>query len=51
MDQSDYLRDQACRYRQLAEAAGDSSAKAEILNLATACGEVANEIEDLRAAG
>jgi hypothetical protein len=37
MDYSDYLREQAAKYRQLAETAEDPSVKREILELAAVC--------------
>ena len=46
MDCVDYLRDQASKYRQLAETAGDSFIKQELLDLAAVCEEVANSMED-----
>ena len=51
MDYSDYLREQAAKYRQLAETAKDPSVKREILELAAVCEEVANEIDDRRTSG
>ena len=51
MDYSDYLREQAAKYRQLAETAKDPSVKREILELAAVCEEVANEIDDQRTSG
>ena len=51
MHESDYLREEAARYRQLAELAEDAAAKEELLELAAVCEEVANEIDDRRAAG
>jgi hypothetical protein len=51
MDYSDYLREQAAKYRQLAETAEDPSVKREILELAAVCEEVANEIDDRRTSG
>jgi hypothetical protein len=45
MDWPDYLRDQAAMYRQLAEQA-DDAVKSEILELASVCEDVANNIED-----
>jgi hypothetical protein len=50
MDWADYLRDEAAKYRQLAEAAEDPVVKVELLELAETCEEVANNIED-RATG
>ena len=46
MDWADYLRDQAAKYRQLAETAEDLRIKQELLDLAAICEEVANNIED-----
>jgi hypothetical protein len=46
MDGADYLRDQAVRYRQLAEQTDDLVIKNEMLELASVCEEVANNIED-----
>jgi hypothetical protein len=40
MDWADYLRDQAAKYRQLAETAEDLSVKRELLDLAAICEEV-----------
>jgi hypothetical protein len=46
MDWPNYLRDQAAMYRQLAEQADDAVVKSEMLELASVCEEVANDIED-----
>jgi len=46
MDWPDYLRDQAAMYRRLAEQADDPVVKNEMLELASVCVEVANNIED-----
>jgi hypothetical protein len=51
MHYSDYLREQAGKYRQLAEAAEDAFVKQEFLELAAVCEGVANEIDDRRASG
>jgi hypothetical protein len=51
MHYSDYLREQAAKYRQLAEAAEDTSVKEEFLELAAVCEEVANKIDDRRTSG
>jgi hypothetical protein len=51
MRYSDYLREQAAKYRKLAETAEDAFAKQEFLELAAVCEEVANEIDDQRASG
>ena len=48
---SDYLREQATKYRELAEKAADAFVKQELLELAETCEEVANEIDDRRASG
>ena len=45
MDWADYLRDEAAKYRQLAEAAEDLSIKQELLDLAAVCEEAADNIE------
>jgi hypothetical protein len=44
MDWADYLRDEAAKYRQLAETAEDLSIKQELLDLAAVCEEAANNI-------
>jgi hypothetical protein len=46
MDWGDYLRDEAAKYRQLAETAEDPLVKQELLDLAAVCEEVANNIDD-----
>ena len=46
MDWPDYLREQAAMYRRLAEQADDPVVKTEMLELASVCEEVANDIED-----
>ena len=46
MELDDYLRDQASNYRQLACESTDDEVKEELLDLAAACEEVANNIED-----
>jgi hypothetical protein len=51
MDWPDYLRDQASMYRQQAEQADDPFVKIELLELASVCEEVANNIEDQQTAG
>jgi hypothetical protein len=51
MHNSDYYREQAVAYRQLAEVANDAAAKQEFLELAAACEEVAEHIDDCRASG
>ncbi len=47
----DYLRDQAVKYRQLAEKSEDDFVKQELMELAAVCEEVANDIEDRLTAG
>jgi dihydroneopterin aldolase len=51
MHNSDYLREQAVKYRELAEKAEDSLEKQELRELADVCEEVANKIDDRRASG
>ena len=51
MHNSDYYREQAAKYRELAERAADSAARQEFLELAAACEEAADRIDDLRASG
>ena len=51
MHNSDYLRDQAAKYRELAEKAEDPFIKQEFLDLAAVCEEVADKIDDHRASG
>jgi hypothetical protein len=46
MDWADYLREEAAKYRQLAEQTDDPVIKNEMLELASVCEEVANNIED-----
>jgi hypothetical protein len=46
MDWPDYLRDEAAKFRQLADTAEDPSIKQELFELAAVCEEVANNIED-----
>jgi sirohydrochlorin ferrochelatase len=48
---SDYLREQATKYRELAEQAEDPVVKKEFLELAGTCEEVANDLDDRRASG
>jgi hypothetical protein len=47
----DYLRDEARKYRELAEQAKDPLIKKELMELAAICEEVANHIEDRMTAG
>ncbi len=51
MHYSDYMREEALRYRKLAETACDTRLKDEFLELAEICDEVALKIDDLRASG
>jgi hypothetical protein len=51
MEYSDYLRDQAVEYRRLAEAADDPTIREDLFETAAVCEEVANNIDDRRAAG
>lgn len=46
-----YLREQATKYRELAETAEDPVVKKEFLELADTCEEVANDLDDRRASG
>jgi hypothetical protein len=48
---SDYLREQAAKYRELAEKAEEPGIKQEFFELAEVCEEVANKIDDRRASG
>ena len=48
---SDYLREQAAKYRELAERAEDPFVKKEFLELSDVCEEVPNNIDDRRASG
>jgi hypothetical protein len=45
-DWPDSLRGQAALYRKLAEQTDDSFVKSELLELASVCEEIANNIED-----
>jgi hypothetical protein len=51
MHNSDYYREQAVYYRQLAAAAETPAAKQEFLELAEACEEAADRMDDCRASG
>jgi len=51
MDWDDYLRDEARKYRKLAEEAADPLIKQELLELADICDKVADNIEDRMTAG
>jgi hypothetical protein len=47
----DYLREQATKYRELAEHAEVRYVQDELLDLASVCDEVANDIEDQLTSG
>jgi hypothetical protein len=47
----DYLRDQAVQYRELAASEDDEGVKKELIELASVCEEVANDIEDRLTSG
>jgi len=51
MDWDDYLRDEAKKYRKLADEADDPLIKQELLELADICEKVAINIEDRMTAG
>ena len=51
MHYSDYLREQAAEYRQLAGVAEDATIKEDLFDSAAICEEVANNIDDRRASG
>ena len=51
MHNSDYYREQAAKNRELVEGAKDAATKQEFLELAAACDEVADNIDDCRASG
>jgi hypothetical protein len=51
MDWRDYLRDEAKKYRELAEQTKDPLIKQELLELADVCDNVADDIEDRMTAG
>ena len=51
MHNSDYYREQAEHYRQLAAGADDPAARQEFLELAAACEEAADKMDDCRASG
>ena len=46
MDRPDHQRDDAAKYRKLAEQTDDPAIKIELLELASVCEEVASNIED-----
>ena len=47
----DYLRDQATKYRELAEQVQELLVRQELLELAAVCDEVADNIEDGQSGG
>ena len=51
MEYSDYLRDEATKYRKLADQTVNQLLKKELLELADVCEEVANKFEDRMTAG
>jgi hypothetical protein len=51
MHYSDYLREEAVKYRDLADEAENVLARNEYLELAAVCEEVANNMDDKRASG
>jgi len=51
MHNSDYFREEAVRYRELAETAADAIMKREFLELAAAYKGVADDLDSLRASG
>ena len=51
MHNSDYYREEAAKYRELAEMAKDAAMKQELLELAAACEAIADNIDDLGASG
>ena len=48
---SDYYREQAEKYRELAESTPDPAARREYLELAAACEEAADRMDDMRSSG
>ena len=48
---SDYMREQAAKYRELAAAADDPLVSKDLLELAVVCEEVANRIDERRKGG
>jgi hypothetical protein len=51
MEWADYLREEAAKYRQLAEQTDDPVIRNEMLELASVCEEVADNIEDRTTGG
>jgi hypothetical protein len=50
-EHSDYLREQATKYLELAARANDPVAKQEFNELARVCEEVADDLDDSRVSG
>ena len=50
-EHSDYLREQAAKYLELAKTEDNSLSKKESLQLAEICQEVANDMDDRRMSG
>jgi hypothetical protein len=48
---SDYYREEAAKYRELADMAKDAVAKQDLLELAAACEGIADNIDNLRSSG
>ncbi len=48
---SDYYRDEAAKYKKLAEETTDAVKKQELLEMAAACEEIADSIDDRRSSG
>ena len=48
---SDYYRDEAAKYKKLAETTTDAVKRQELLEIAAACEEIADSIDDRRASG
>ena len=46
MEYDDYLREEAAKYRKLADQAENAFIKKELLELAAVCEDLANTIED-----
>ena len=51
MHHSDYYREEAAKYREMAKSTKDEARKKELLELAAACEAIADDIDDLRASG
>ncbi len=51
MDFDDYLRNKAIEFRTLADQADDQGERQELRELASACEEIANDIEDHHTGG